>query len=248
MIAPRCAAAFSFSLMLCACGSGSTTPSTSVATRAAVVRFIEGAPNLETIINGVPQSIGAAYLSVDGATISSQFPYGEISQYTSLPAGVHAVEARSVSGYFVGPLKTDALQGGKSYTVIVLGSYPNYRAVAYEDPANDKNASLAVYEASPAFPTVDFGEFRAAQHSGFKRLGTVRLESVAAVSLGHGASDFGAYAGRGAVPLPNGALTIAQVDTFDSNNRLPFNNASRFSLFVLDPAPNAGPVFGSLDR
>jgi hypothetical protein len=46
-----------------------------------------------------------------------------------------------------------------------------------------------------------------------------------------------------------GALTPSQVNPFDTKNALPFQKASRLSLFLFDPASGSiGPVIGSLDQ
>ncbi len=69
-------------LVLAACGGGSSSSSNGMppAPSSMVrVRFVEGAPVLDTLINGVPQSIGYAYLRVNGQTVSSQFDYGSIT-------------------------------------------------------------------------------------------------------------------------------------------------------------------------
>ena len=54
------------------------------------VRFADGAPSLETLINGVPADIGAAYLQVNGKTVASSFDYGTLTPFVTLPAG-HAL-------------------------------------------------------------------------------------------------------------------------------------------------------------
>jgi Domain of unknown function (DUF4397) len=241
------AAAAAAALLAAGCGGSGSSAGIPAGGSAVSVRFVEGAPVLETLVNGVPTSIGAAYLTVDGATIAPAFRYGDVTPFVARPAGVQSVEARDSLGYSVGPLKTAALTAGKTYTAVVAGTYPNYRALAFAEPAGSGEASLAVYEASPAYPAADFGTFRASSGNGFKKLGSVRLGSVAAVSLGKAVSNLGAYAGKGSVPI--GTLTVRQVDQFDGRNALPFHAASRFSVFVLDPAEGSGgPLFGSLDR
>src|SRR6202034_2221843 len=58
-----------------ACGGSSSNSSSMppVSSGTARVRFADGAPELEALINGVPQDIGNAYLQVDGQTVSSAF-------------------------------------------------------------------------------------------------------------------------------------------------------------------------------
>lgn len=209
---------------------------------------MEGAPLLETLVGGVPTGLGTAYLAVDGRTVASSFPYGNVTPFVSLPAGTASVEALDSLGYSVGPLSTGALTAGKSYTVIVVGSYPSYRALAFAEPATGKGATMAVYQASPSLPSVDFGRFRASKSDDFAKLGSVRFGDVAAASLGTSVTNLGGYAGKGITPLPNGTLLPRQIDEFDARNALPFHAASRLSLFVVDPAASGlGPVFGSLD-
>ena len=151
-------------------------------------------------------------------------------------------------GYRVGPLKLANIAGGKAYTLIVVGSYPHYRALAFEEPARQKNnAQLSLYEASPTTPKAGFGSFTASSHSNFKQLGSATLSNVATVSLGAVVSDFGGYVGQGSTVY--GATTPKQVDSFDKRDDLPFHNASRLSLFFYDQAGSSqGRVFGSLDR
>lgn len=140
------------------------------------------------------------------------------------------------------------MAAGKSYTVVLVGSYPSYRALTFVEPAPHGDATLAVYEASPALQSVDFGRFRASESDGFVKLGNVRFGQTATASLGKSVTNVGGYAGRGIVPLPNGTLAPRQIDAFDARNALPYHAASRLSLFVVDPsASGLGPVFGSLD-
>jgi hypothetical protein len=220
------------------------------------VRFADGAPALETVIGGTPQTLclGAnapCYLQVNGQTVSELFYYGTMTSFVNVTAGTLSLVARDGAGYAVGPFKTAALAAGKQYTLIVVGTYPTYRVLAFEEPASSKgNVQLSLYEASPTVPSADFGSFRASSHSGFKARGSAQLGNVVTVSLGASVSNFGGYAGRGSKPFTGGDLTVAGVNAFDKHNALPFHNASRFSLFLFDAKSGSasGPVFGSLDR
>jgi hypothetical protein len=236
---------------LAGCGGSNSTSSTSGSATKAQVRFVEGAPTLETLINGVPGDIGStAYLTVNGATVATSFLYGTRTPLVPVPAGTLFLTALDSVGYAVGPIKTtSAISAGKTYTVILVGAYPTYRALVFEEPASTSNARLSVYEASPAFPSADFGRFTASTNSNYKKLGSAHYGSVASVSLGNSVSDFGGYVGKGIQPIQNGALTLVSVDGFDSSNALPFNGSGRLSLFVFDPKSGsaAGPVFGNLD-
>ena len=211
------------------------------------VRFADGAPSLEALVNGVPTDIGAAYLQVDGRTVASSFAYGSPTSFVTLPAGAHSLKALDTTGYFVGPLRSPSLAGGGRYTLVVVGTYPNYSVLAFAEPKS-AGAQLSLYEASPQVPSAVFGSFQASSHSHFKQLGTTHLGSVVTVPLGARVSNFGGYAGPQGTPL--GELTPAQIDSFDSRNALPFHQASRLSLFLYDPKTGSshGPVFGSLDR
>ncbi len=220
------------------------------------VRFGEGAPELDTLINGVPQSIGAAYLQVDGRTVNSQFSYASMTQFLSFPPGTRSLTALDVLGYAVGPIKSSSLSAGKTYTLILVGSYPHYRVLVFEEPASAKGAQLSLYEASPSVPSAGFGSFAASHQTGYKERGSAKFGSVVTVSLGASVSDFGGYAGQGSKPFtcgsqhtPCGDVAPAKVDTFDGHNVLPFHNASRLSLFLFDASgSSAVSVTGSLDR
>jgi hypothetical protein len=215
------------------------------------VRFVEGAPVLEALVNGAPTDIGDAYLTVNGATVATSFPYGARTPFVPVPAGTLSLVALDSLGYAVGPIKTPAsLSAGKSYTVVLVGAYPAYHALIFAEPASSSDAAMAVYEASPSFPSADFGRFTASSRSNFKKLGNARFGNLVQVTLGNSVTNFGGYVGTSTRPLPNGAVTPASVDGFDVNNALPFNNAARLSLFVFDPKPGSasGPVFGSLDQ
>jgi hypothetical protein len=240
------------SLIFGGCGGSHSNSTPSTVTEKAQVRFVEGAPTLETLVNGVPTDIGStAYLTVNGATVATSFLYGARTPFVALPAGTLSLTALDSLGYAVGPVKTPTtLTPGKSYTVVLLGAYPTYRVVTYEEPPNNGNAVLAIYAASPSHPSVDFGRFTASSNSNFKKLGNARFGSVVAVSLGKNVSNFGGYVGTGTKPILNGAVTPVSVDGFDTANALPFKNASRLSLFLLDPKPGSsnGPVFGGLDE
>lgn len=233
------------------CGSSSSSSAIPPSSSNARVRFAEGAPELEALIDGVPQNIGNAYLQVDGQTVSSQFNYGTMTNFLFLSPGAHSLVALDELGYRVGPLKSASLSAGKEYTLILVGTYPNYRVLTFEEPASSKGqVQLSLYEASLSVPNADFGSFTASSHSGFKRLGSAKLGSVATLSLGASVSNFGGYVGKGDKPFTGGDLKLAQVDGFDKHNVLPFHNASRFSLFLFDvkEGSSQGPVFGSLDR
>lgn len=240
-----------FAITACGGSSSSSSSMPPVSSGTARVRFADGAPELEALINGVPQDIGSAYLQVDGQTVSSEFDYGTLTNFLSLSPGAHSLEALDILGYRVGPVKVAALTAGEQYTLILVGTYPKYRVLAFEEPASSKgNAQLSLYEASPSVPSADFGSFRASSHSGFKSLGNAKLGNVVTVSLGASVSNLGGYAGQGDKPFTGGDLTLATVDTFDKHDELPFHNASRFSLFLFDAKSGSasGPVFGSLDR
>jgi hypothetical protein len=210
-------------------------------------RFVDGAPSLETIINGVPQDIGLAYLQLNGSTVASSFAYGTFTPFMPVPAGTHSLTARDEVGYAVGPLKTSSLTGGNFYTLVVVGSFPNYRVLTFQEPKSSSGAQLSFYEASPAVPSADFGSFRASSFSNFKKLGSARLGNVATVSLGSSVSNIGGFAGPASAPI--GTVKPVQINSFDSRNALPFHNIGRLSLFLFDmKAGSIAPVFGSLDR
>ncbi len=235
------------------CGANSNNTSASSTTAAkAQVRFVEGAPSLEALVGGVPTDIGVtAYLTVNGMTVATSFLYGSRTPFVPVPAGTLSLVALDSSGYAVGPVKTSsALAAGKSYTVILLGAYPNYHALPFEEPASTGDAVVALYEASPSFPSADFGRFTASTGLNKKKLGHAQFGSVVTVSLGKSVSDFGGYVGTGTKPVSRGTVTPVSVNGFDLNNALPFNNAARLSLFVFDPKSGSsiGPVIGSLDQ
>lgn len=244
---PPAIAALALALSGCG-GSNNATPSPGPTK--AQVRFVEGAPVLETLINGVPQQIGSPYLTVNGETVASLFSYSVQTPFVPVPAGTLSLIVRDSFGNATSAVKTtSALAAGKSYTVIFVGSYPKYSALTFAEPAPSADATLALYEASPSFPNADFGNFTASTQSNFKKLGSAHFGTLATVSLGKSVSDFGGYVGTGVHPLPNGALTISSVDSNDMQSALPFNSAGRLSLFVFDSGQGSigGPVFGALD-
>lgn len=249
---PRCAI-FAAVLVTCGCGSSATSggvPPGSPATTARV-RFVEGAPELEALINGIPQSIGLAYLQVDGKTVSSSFNFGSMTQFTLTSPGEHEMTALDDLGYRVGPIKTGALSAGKNYTLALVGTYPKYSVLTFEEPANSNEAQLSLYEASPKTPKADFGSFTASSNANFMKLGTATLGTVVTVTVGKSVTNFGGYAGNGTQPFSGGTVTPVQVDGFDTQNALPFQNAARLSLFLFDTKSGScpcGPVLGSLDR
>ena len=251
------AAHFPFSLIaaivalaLAGCNGSSSTPSAGPAK--AQVRFAEGAPKLEALVNGVPQDLGTTYLTVNGATVALSFSYGTFTPFVPVSAGTLTLNALSPIGYQLGPVKTDAaVTAGKSYTVVLVGAYPKYTALVFPEPPASTGASLSLYEASPSHASADFGSFVVSKHSGFKKLGSARYGSVVTVSVGKSVSDFGGYVGNGTRPFGNGTISVSSVNPSDTTNSLPFNNVNRLSLFLFDPNPGgapAGPVFGSLDQ
>jgi hypothetical protein len=232
----------------CAGGSSSSSAGAPPVAGNVTVRFADGAPLLETLIEGVPTNIGPAYLQVNGRTVASSFDYGTLTPFVTLPAGTLSLKALDSLGYSVGPLETTALKGGSRYTLVVVGAYPNYSVLAFPEPKAASGALMSFYEASPAVPQADFGRFRASSRSGLKQLGSAHLGDVTTVPLGSSASNLGGYVGSIGAPL--GKLTLRQIDPFDARNVLPFHRAARLSLFLFDPksGSTSGPVFGSLDR
>ena len=214
----------------------------------ATVRFIDGAPQLETVINGVPTGIGNAYLQDNGETVAFSFSYGTMTTFTNVRAGVHSLVARDDLGYAVGPLKSSSLSAGQKYTLIVVGSYPHYSVLTFQEPAPNGKPMLSLYEASPNVPQAAFGSFDAASRSQFKQLGTGTFGTVTTVSVGTKVSNFGGYVGP--ANSPYGLQTPAQLNAYDRHNELPFHAISRLSLFLFDsdPSSSTGPVFGSLDK
>jgi hypothetical protein len=247
----RSAAAVAVAFVLAGCNGSSSSSTPATAPAKAEVRFVEGAPELEAIINGAPQDIGNAYLTVNNGTVASSFAYGTLTPFMPVTPGILSLAARNSLGAVVGPVNTTVpVAPGKSYTVIFVGAYPKYSALVFPEPAPNANASLALYEASPSHPSADFGRFKASSHANFQTLGSAHYGEVAIASIGKSVSNFGGYVGKGTQPVSNGAFTVSSIDTFDTANALPFNNATRLSLFLFDPKPGsgAGPAFGILDQ
>jgi hypothetical protein len=234
---------------LAGCGSSSSSSAMPPQAQSARVRFAQGAPELETMVGSVVLNIGSAYLQVDGKTAASAFNYGTFTPFLAVPAGVHSIVARDEAGYAVGPLKTSSLSPGGRYTLILVGTFPNYQVLTFAEPATSKDAQLSLYEASPAVPQAGFGSFVASSHSGFKQLGSAKLGSVVTVNLGERASNFGGFIGTASTQI--GTITPSQINSFNAHNVLPFHAVSSLSLFLFDikgGSPPTGPVFGSLDK
>lgn len=213
------------------------------------VRFADGSPSLEALVNGVPQDLGPyTYLQVDRQNVTTGFTYGAFTSFLNVNAGALSLVARDTLGYAVGPLATTALTSGKTYTIVVVGTYPKYQALTFEEPASFGSAALSLYNASPSRSQASFGTFRASAHSDFKQRGSARFGELSTVSLGKSVSDVGGYVGSAGSPL--GTVTPSQIDAFDRHNALPYHNIARLSLFLFDSKCSScpGPVFGSLDR
>jgi hypothetical protein len=222
---------------------------TSTPSSQAQVRFVEGSPALETEVGGVPIPLGTSFLQVNGVTIASQFEYGSITQFVKA-SGVQTIRIADSLGYNIGPFTTPALAAGSTYSVVLAGTFPHYRLLTFQEPKPSSGATLAVYGASPAQRSADYGSFVASTGKGFKKLGNVRLGKLAVTSLGSAVTNFGAYVGRGTTPLSGGKLTLRAVDSFDRRSQLPFHNVSRISLFLLEPSGGStlGPVIGIFDE
>ncbi|MBV9333618.1 MAG: DUF4397 domain-containing protein [Candidatus Eremiobacteraeota bacterium] len=243
-------------LLASGCGGSSSSSSTIPSQPGtARVRFADGAPSLETLIGGVPQQLcpgpsTPCYLQMNNQTVTQNFYYGSMTSFVNVTAGALSLVARVEAGYAVGPLQTTALTAGKSYTLVVVGSYPKYQVLAFEEPASSGSASLSLYNAAPSKLQESFGTFRASTHSDFKQRGSARFGTVTTVSLGTRVTDIGGYAGSAGSPV--GTVTPSQIDVFDRHNALPYHNIARLSLFLYDtkcPSGScAGPLFGSLDR
>jgi hypothetical protein len=239
-------------VLLAGCGtSNDSTPSISAAPGNVQVRFIQGSPSLEAIIGGQPTDLGpSTYLSVDGTTVASSFLYAYLTPFANYHSGSLSLEALDSSGYKVGPVKTTALAAGKSYTVALVGTYPNYKALAFEEPAPQSRVTVSAYGASPSVPNADFGSFVTSGQRQYKKLGSVTLGEIATTNVGTHVTNFGAYIGHGTMPVEGGAIAVESVDSFDTRGVLPFHSATRLSLFFLDPkgGQSLGPVLGSLDQ
>lgn len=238
-----CLALVSPAFSACSSSSSSAIPSQNAFAR---VRFAEGSPLLEADVNGQPQALGSnVYLQLDKSTVASSFSYGTLTSFLNVTAGAHTVTARNPLGYAVGPLKVPSLTANVRYSLVLVGAYPNYSVLAFEEPAPN-GAQLSLYEASPSLAQAGFGKFRASTGSSFVGLGTARYGAVSTVGLGKSVADFGGYAGNASAPL--GKATPAQIDSFDTHNELPFHNITRLSLFLFDgPSSSKAQVFGSLD-
>ncbi|MBV8489532.1 MAG: DUF4397 domain-containing protein [Candidatus Eremiobacteraeota bacterium] len=222
------------------------------------VRFLEGAPELETNVAGAPQALGlSSFLTVNGQTVSSGgaygFAYQWMTQFINVQTGAQTLKVYDSIGYSVGPFTTPPLKAGSFYTVAIVGTYPKYKLLTFNEPAPSTGAALSVYEASPTKPAVDFGTFVAGKacagtFAGYKKLGSARLGSVVTVSLGKSIQGFGAYVGSGTTPIGNASVPPCHVNAFDVKNALPFTNAHRLSLFLLDAGSYPSPVLGALDR
>ena len=239
-----------FALVVSGCGGSSTSSSTIPAQNGtARVRFADGSPSLEALVNGVPQDLGPyTYLQADHQNVASAFVYGAFTSFLNVNAGALSLVARDTLGYAVGPLTTTALTPGKAYTLVVVGTYPKYQVLTFEEPANSGSAALSLYNASPSKSQASFGTFRASTHSNFTQRGSAGFGELSTVSLGKSVSDVGGYVGNAGSPI--GTVTPSQIDVFDRHNALPYHNIARLSLFLFDKkcASCPGPVFGSLDR
>jgi hypothetical protein len=247
-------------LALAGCNGSSSSSAIPSQTQLTKARYLDGAPELETLIGGLPQDLGVAYLQDDSQTVVSIFTYGSFSSFQPITPGVHTLYARNTEGYFVGPLKTPSLSAGKRYTLIVVGTYPKYQVLAFEEPPISDAAAISLYEASPSVPQAVFGRFDASSNGGYQQLGQGSFGTVTTVSLGAKATNVGGYVGPPSKLI--GSCTPFQVNPADVNNVLPFQKASRLSLFLYDPIAGTsrfclpqntsgregGPVFGSLDQ
>ncbi len=239
-------------VLLAGCGgSNGSTPSIAAGSGTVQVRFIQGSPSLEAIIGGQPTDLGpSTYLSVNGTTVASSFLYAYLTPFSNYHAGSLSLEALDSSGYKVGPVKTTALTAGKSYTVALVGAYPNYKALTFEEPAPQSHVTVSAYGASPSVAGADFGSFMTSGKRQYRKLGSVALGEIATANVGTHVTNFGGYVGHGTTPVEHGAITVQSVNSFDTAGALPFHNATRLSLFFLDPKGGQplGPVLGSLDQ
>lgn len=267
----RYAAAASLGVALSACSASALGPAAPSAAPASVspryaagsvqVRFVEGAPALQTPVAGTPQALGAtSFLTVNGQTVSQPggglgqgaFVYGWITPFLYVQKGVSSLTVYDSIGYSVGPLKTANMAAGGRYTVIIVGSYPHYRTLTIAEPTLKPGAFLSVYEASPSKQTIDFGTFSASKSCGssasnYRRLGSAHFGKLTTVSLGRSRANLGGYVGTGKTPVTNGSVPLCVANPFDVKNELPFGNSYRLSLFFLDTA-QGGPVFETLDQ
>ena len=143
-----------------------------------------------------------------------------------------------------------ALAAGKRYTLIVVGTYPNYSVLTFEEPASGRERPTLALRS-----VADRAQRRVRQLPRFEPFGLQSTRERETRKRRDG------FAGRerfelrrlrrsGSKPFTGGDLTLAGVNAFDKRNALPFHNASRFSLFLFDAKSGSasGPVFGSLDQ
>lgn len=110
-------------------------------------------PSFVRIIHASP-AIGAADVFVDGQKVLSNFQFGTVTPYVSIPAGPHRVQVALI-GRGAGAASIDqdlAVQPGVAYTVAALGTPSGgFKLIAFIDNnlVSSGQAKLRVYNLSP---------------------------------------------------------------------------------------------------
>ena len=237
---------------LASCGKSTTPQASSGSAGAAYVRVVNGSADIETANPAIPgatcdfgsnsPSVGTLISAqVDGLPAANAFPYHAVSQYVAVSPGPASITVQYPGGSLTTgcpalSFSTPALSAGSYETVIVAGEYQNktLQFAVFSDPAPSASPGATVYDAAPASPSVSYGTFVPGTAS-FSNLGALTFGKTGGAPMVKNAPGTAFFIGSAA--SPSGTLYPSQVNPFDQNNVLPFQNDNHFSVFVVDPAP-----------
>jgi hypothetical protein len=236
--------------LLCAlagCGGGSTPATSQTGAKPAYLRVVNASPDIETVNTQLPAgappcnfqttqpSFGSSVsVQIDGTTQVASFPYGFVSQYVPVSAGsasvavVYPVSVQSVCPSYIAKITVSA---GSRYTVVVAGSYQQ-KTLQWLTFNDSFTSGAQMYNVSTiASPSV-VGTFTPG-NTDYQPQASLALGQSSQVPVASSAPGTAFFAGPAANPVA--VLQPSNVDSFDSNNVVPFDSYRTFSVFVIDP-------------
>jgi hypothetical protein len=190
------------------------------------------------VVHGSPDA-GPVSVSVNGKTAITNFLYGTVTPYLSLPPGTYTLAVTTAGGATV--KLTATIAAGKFYSIVATGELspkaapktPNIALTPYADEPFTSSGGVNFHHGAPAVDaTVPFGY-------GFLTDPTDHLLGSAKFATETGPIELKAPAQQQPIELYAvgvRAVTLIpnQVESKDFKNLLPFSGGANLSVFAID--------------
>jgi hypothetical protein len=207
------------------------------------------------VVHGSPDA-GPVTVSVDGSTVLSNFLYGTVTPYISLPAGTYTLAVTTAGGAQVS--LTATLSGGTDYSVVATGELspaaspgtPNIALTAYVDsPFVKGTPSVNFHHAAPvtgASAQVPFG---------IGLLESPKNDQLGSATFGNETGPLAVPSSATGKPLELYAVSVDdftlipnQIAPADFKNVLPSKSGANISVYAIDgPAAASVPSISGTD-